>query len=119
MTNATQTKHTPVPWRAVDGRYTAVGIAHMTDGNYNRPYQVAAIVADDKMADKGWRYVAVINGKSTGEVDADAEHIVRCVNAHDELLAALRALYDDARNERFPSQSDMDAARAALAKVQA
>lgn len=115
-------KHATTPWRAVDGRYTAVGIAHMTDGVYNKPYQVAAIVADDPMSNKGWRYVAVINGKSTGEVDDDA----RLIAAAPELLDTLRELtaamlasglvahFDG--DERLGSA--YDAARAVLAKVQ-
>jgi hypothetical protein len=51
--------------------------------------------------------------------EANAAHIVKCVNAHDELVAALMAL----RNcKLYPASADHDAANrmmhAALAKVQ-
>jgi hypothetical protein len=103
-------KHTPGPWRAVDGSLTGVGIAHMTDGNYDQPYKVAAIIADDcpEQCANGWRYVAVINGESTGEVDADAALIA----AAPDLLAALRECVDLCKGHR-----ENDAKRARYERV--
>ena len=59
----------------------------------------------------------------TGDLlaDLDAAHIVRCVNAHDELVAALSDILEYAE-QRFPDQDWTRAdlariARAALARV--
>lgn len=72
-------------WRAVDGRYHGFGIAHMTDGAYGEPYKVAAIYGiDDPIA--GDRCIALVNGKSTGEVDANA----RLIAAAPEMQTVLR-----------------------------
>lgn len=117
----TNTKHTPGPWRAVDGRYTGVGIAHMRDGNYKHPYQVAAIVADDPMADRGWRYVAIINGKSTGEIDDNALLLAAAPDLYDALQwiagACEQASGLPTCGERDFLQGITKHARAALAKV--
>lgn len=61
------------------------------------------------------------NGEAIREAQANAAHIVKCVNAHDELVAALRSLSDLSR--AYIGHMDMDdlaaleAARTILAKV--
>lgn len=54
---------------------------------------------------------------ATATCQIDAEHIVRCVNVHDELVAALRGMVDwfELRREKAP----LDDARIALAKAEA
>jgi hypothetical protein len=105
-------KHTPGPWHAVDGQHTGVGISFMSDGVYGKPYQVAAITADSPMSKNGWKYVALINGKSTGEIDADA----RLIAAAPELLEALEACFSALNNEgRY--QGERSQASRALAKA--
>jgi hypothetical protein len=61
--------------------------------------------------------VARVNGaRITDEAQAEfAAHIVKCVNAHDELIAALR---DIARMPEGDEESAQAVARAVLAKVQ-
>jgi hypothetical protein len=102
MTQAT--KHTPTPWR-----FEVVGSA----GDYSNPVDVCEIATEYK------RIAEYVN-------ESDAAHIVRCVNAHDELVAALTkiAQWDHPSHpvfENTPVSVDALAniARAALAKVQA
>src|SRR3974390_1068558 len=91
------TKHTPGPWRIEDH-------SDVTD-------------SDESLVTHG---VGIAD-----EADANPAHIVRCVNAHDELVAALDMLMDSATE---PGVMDVDewkahqkraiaAGRAALAKV--
>jgi hypothetical protein len=50
---------------------------------------------------------------------ANAAHIVRCVNAHDELVAALQSMIVAHRKLAGPAETEVvDRAIAALAKVQ-
>jgi hypothetical protein len=50
--------------------------------------------------------------------DANFTHIVKCVNAHDELVAALQRIVREFDCGRTPLACDISMARAALAKVQ-
>lgn len=83
-------KHTATPW-------------HVSHANASRPW--TAIGSAD--------FSAAWVGRFTTETDA--EHIVRCVNTHAQLLEALQAIYANggtATNEMLIS------ARAALAAAQ-
>lgn len=67
MTN--ETKHTPTPWNQLNGVFTP------EDGYFSMvqtPNQCIANVFDE----------------------ADAAHIVKCVNMHDELVEALKAAHN-------------------------
>jgi hypothetical protein len=69
------TKHTPTPWRVVNG----------------------SLIKDELMPfDRDERYTALIattGGHATGALaDANAAFIVRAVNSHEHLVAALRNL---------------------------
>lgn len=89
----TATNHTPTPWRIGDAGRTVFG---PPNGNPS-PETVAHTSR------------------------ANAAHIVRCVNGHDALVAALRDLtryvdaYEYGRKWAGRPHAEMDAARAALA----
>jgi hypothetical protein len=98
MTQATLSKqHTPTPW--------------MLDPHF--------VLRD---ADGEW--VTRLNtsrrhdNKHDPEAEANAEFIVRCVNAHDELVAALRDIIASVEKCGI-GIVDLSRGRAALAKVQA
>jgi hypothetical protein len=104
MTNAIST-HTPTPWRVSNG----------TTGRYRSPTTTIAV----DHASGVEQTVATMAGISASK--ADAAHIVRCVNSHDALVAALRALLDEntGGSHGLPAyHADVIAARAALAKVE-
>jgi len=91
----TDTKHTPTPWTQDDTVIT-------------RNSRVIASVRD------------LCTDSQLPEDRANAAHIVRCVNAHDELVAALRNLVDETDHSIAKGGTLMvtlDAARAALAKA--
>lgn len=97
----TKTKHSPTPWR-VDG--DAV-VAHG-----GGPDLVALSPAND-----GWE-------ESGAMFAANAEHIVRCVNAHDDLVAGLKSAVESleslVRLGRIPASSKgLRDAKEALAKA--
>jgi hypothetical protein len=109
------TNHTPGPWRVTD----ADGC---TDGD-----DIKATI----LADSG-RLICHIDRDYRAPAEANAAHIVRCVNAHDELVAALRmidkAQADCVRYADVPGSGTdwctyclelANIARAALARVQA
>jgi hypothetical protein len=88
------TNHTPTPWH--EGRY---GVCADTTG-YGRTHAQVALC----------------------ENPADSAHIVRCVNAYDELVAALEEIDRIALSHPYAAMTCGDVAniaRAALAKVQA
>jgi len=59
------------------------------------------------------------DGVTTEEQDkAHIEHIVKCVNAHDELVAALRGLIACRNRHETPQGSHWQNARRALAKLE-
>lgn len=95
---ATNSKHTPTPWNYKQAYANGAGAFIGPDGK-----GIACITSSTKRDNNA----------------ANAAHIVRCVNAHDELVAALRALLK-AHGERtsWASESLWDAARAALAKAE-
>ncbi|MBV8661481.1 MAG: hypothetical protein JO107_00130 [Hyphomicrobiales bacterium] len=80
-----------------------------------------------RMAVRGEQYFRIVSGNdsvvartygdSVGD-EADASHIVKCVNAHDEMLAALRGI-DAALCEGFDTQKGRMSGRRALIAVRA
>jgi hypothetical protein len=91
-------KHTATPWKV-----EVVG----TSSDYSNPVDVCEILSAD-----GYAQIA------ENLRDANAAHIVRCVNAHDELVALLKQAHESLcggiHHEGLPSRI-----RAALAKVAA
>lgn len=90
MTN--ETKHTPTPWDQLNNVFT------MEDGYFSMiqtPDQCIANVFDE----------------------ADAAHIVKCVNMHDELVEALKEIYGNGDATGCNPQIKTDIARAALKKA--
>jgi hypothetical protein len=77
-------EHTPTPWAAVrceraDGRYMRSIIGSLAIEPNIDP--------DGTFHDTGATVCTIYH-------EANAEHIVRCVNAHEELIAALEQAYD-------------------------
>lgn len=94
------TQHTPTPWQSLG------------DVIYPDPRLTGKKEGNDWIADC-----------RTARGANDGEHIVRCVNAHDELVAALRSatasLEQFVKLGRIPENNQgLREARAALAKVQ-
>jgi hypothetical protein len=111
--SATQ-KHTPTPWRA--GSYSSiVGVPIMAQPD---PKQNTIIVAGTRSA------AATTPDGFRAEVEANAAFIVRAVNAHDDLVKALRELIESmpAEGQAVPRANTlwrgmMTRARAALSKA--
>ena len=78
-------KHTPTPWR----------------------------VTERSGGPSGYDVMCGTIRMAASQREREAAHIVKCVNAHDELVAALREIAMDSTDENA-----RDIARAALAKVQ-
>ena len=105
-------EHTPAPWRVIDDTLIQY------DGDDEE-------IADDfDRHEIGWIVETCCAHVSYKDVDAaNAAHIVKCVNHHDELIAALTAMYQmhgttaktnsDIRNETYAK------VRAVLKKVKA
>lgn len=97
--------HTSTPWFTVPGqRDEAIAIT---------------ATAGVPVADCWWQ-------SSTQDANANSAHIVRCVNAHDELVAALRTLvdrnlcYENGKIDRGQiTFAEVQDARAVLAKLEA
>ena len=93
------TAHTPTPWRVGDAGHTVFGPPNGTPS--------PAVITTTR-----------------GLHPANSAHIVRCVNAHDDLVAALTFITRCAKMKGpvgttcyIISDAAMDSARAALAKV--
>jgi hypothetical protein len=78
-----ETKHTPTPWHAIS-QGTAHFISQASDEEFR--FAIAKVFEQTYHPD----------GPSAAwhEAKANAKHIVRCVNAHDELVAALQSIKD-------------------------
>lgn len=77
-------EHSPTPWVVSD---------HMED----TPATHLRIWSPQDKSIEAWPEVAVCYADDDlpiQEMEANAEHIVRCVNAHDELVAALKWISD-------------------------
>jgi hypothetical protein len=105
MTATKQATHTPGPWRLLSDnrRMRSGGIAHDIFGQANKPAECQDIVASKVKVE-------------------DAELIVRCVNSHDDLLAACKELLrlsEISDEEWAPQIKANNSARAAIAKATA
>ena len=89
--------HTPTPWF----------VGAQNDALYVISGRAPSLNNDDPWHDAPREPVAMVYG------DKDAAHIVRCVNAHDELVAALKEIAGKGDSVNQFARI----ARAALAKV--
>ena len=106
------TKHTPTPWHTEDNEGGSRKLVD-ADGEFISYISVS-------------RYQ---DGRRDPVAKANAAHIVRCVNAHDELVALVRAITDNRQHCYIPTTGGPkgldalfgwdDRADAALAKVAA
>lgn len=88
MTNTKSHIHTPIPWDI--NAYNLTSIIKVKEG----PDAKGNTYVDGRHSVK----IANVMGEDDltwGERHANAEHIVRCVNAHDDLVAALREAISD------------------------
>ncbi len=106
--------HTPTPWHLGHGE------------NRDRSYFSIA----GKNPDGSWRQIAGCDHPSAQSVqhganplreqaEANAAHIVRCVNAHDDLVETLRKLISHRDDLCLADYPAVTRARAVLAKVAA
>ena len=104
----TQTvQHAPTPWRVLQMYRT------LPTGEPLSRYEIAPVYDSDLV-------LARVPG-DTSEDYANALHIARCVNAHDDLLAACEGLVDKARwimaDDEPGMASAIEAALIAIAKA--
>lgn len=104
MTN--ETKHTPTPWNAEhnDHYWTIVPESR----SENDPYQIGDVCSS---------YPGEMN---QGLQQANARHIVKCVNMHDELVEALKNIIARSHNDPLGTSKVLDMrkiAEKALAKA--
>lgn len=97
-------KHTPTPWQ------TAVSSSEILDIKAGKVV-IAAVYG--RHAHNGGHPIP------TEEAQANAAHIVRCVNCFDELLAAAKLIYMDASMTFNRERPSMKATRDAIAKAEA
>jgi hypothetical protein len=102
MSNTMTTPHTPTPWR-------------------NGEKYIEDIYGGDKFI-AGVSVGFIKSQSDRDRVDADAAYIVRCVNAHDDLVAALQEMiiqFNDisGANQKIGEKIALSNARAALAKA--
>jgi len=104
------TKHTPTPWSVNTTSFSgAIVRFHIAGPVHGSCYPICEHILEEKP-------------DATQQLE-DAAHIVRCVNSHDELLAALKLmvevgcdLYDmDMGDNGAPA---LDKARAAISKAE-
>jgi hypothetical protein len=123
-----EAKHTPLPWHACCGKCHTImsthhPIAQITVGDWGDDYPSIRLVGDSSLALKAEPYMAQITyGHIEKEVAiANAAFIVKAVNAHDDLVKALRecriAMWAD--NPADGWKEIIEAADAALAKAEA
>jgi hypothetical protein len=92
-------KHTPTPWKAVMART----LIHIQGSSPVCSISVSGYKGMD----------AIERNEFRARVIADADYIVRCVNAHDDLVKALEDLIHAAKNSTCDSLA-IDRAQAAL-----
>ena len=106
-------QHTPTPW--THGFHDGTGVASDTEGGWILAGEHPAIEHPVVVVRGGQDEWGVSKGVTKA---ADAAHIVKCVNAHDALVAALKALLIVAEHGEceamHPDVAD-NMARAALA----
>ncbi len=98
--------HTPTPWEVSKGRDNEKdGLAEVWGSIVGGDWYVARIWADVKGSEK--------------MAEANAGLIVRAVNSHDDLLAALKVLLASASYSTEAMDDAEEQARAAIAKAEA
>lgn len=107
----TQAAHTPTPWAVEDPMGADFGLWLVQDGL--KPFQwscVAMVMRDDEDIRRhpDTRFI------TKDEQEANAAFIVRAVNSHDDLVAALETMVNNWGNQHH---KDLAQARAALAKA--
>lgn len=81
----TDTKHTPTPWRVEGGTTLIWGDCDTNDlSDYGMGYPIAECRVSP-ISTSIW-----CKAPYADEGDANASHIVKCVNMHDELVEALK-----------------------------
>jgi hypothetical protein len=94
-------KHTPTPWKRAGRQPDNHGVNIVDYRGF--------LVAQARAAGGGW-----------SDAKSNAAHIVRCVNAHDELVAALRSLAEQVHQFNINEDGDYpdcNEAFAVLAKL--
>jgi hypothetical protein len=78
-----ETKHTPTPWKAIrSSSFWDIDPVNRKDGD---PHSIGNVCSSDP-------------DDSTGLQEANAAFIVKCVNAHDELVKALESALKNLRH---------------------
>jgi hypothetical protein len=85
-------KHTPAPWEARGEK-----------GNY----EWNVVAPDDDDLSEPWHIAECHDGAKGCSAEANARFIVRAVNAHDDLVAALRCLLNATMYRDHPAESQM------------
>lgn len=94
-------KHTPTPWESQN---------NVIFGDVDNPEH-----------DGDSPYIGKLEGQLEDDNKANAAHIVKCVNVHDELLEALKGLLDELSSEemdRLENSAILRAVYAAIAKAE-
>lgn len=106
------TQHTPTPWRAainMDGRHQAFSIMADSPAFHKDEWPYQPLIAQ------------TLHGKGCATLEvarANAAHIVKCVNLHDELIEALDMIFSTGVATSInPDGVWATKARAVLAKV--
>lgn len=81
--------HTPTPWKLINEK-TIVGLDHPRQG----------YVADVNLHRS--------NDQQEPDGDANAAHIVRCVNSHDALIEALRTIKNQSLGPDWTAEQALD-----------
>jgi len=93
-------KHTPTPW----------SVKHFK-GTIDRNESYPVIVPGYEHYRSGWQVPANLYGTHPERIEADAAYIIRCVNAHEKLVAALDAILAvDNSDDKYGEPNDAETA---------
>jgi hypothetical protein len=90
-------KHTPTPWKVNENNY-GMGM-------------IEAVINDRKqLVARCYKVRPASVGETAKEIEANAGHIVKCVNLHDELIQRFESLVEEQENylRRVTDQEDPD-----------
>ena len=116
MSTETKAAHTPTPWKKLDA-------GEVSDDGHWESYLRIGPDEENEVARVGcqwWRY-GNNSGSRVSDDDireANLEHILRCVNSHDDLLAACKRLLRSFHPITHHDSEDYKFARAAIAKAE-
>jgi hypothetical protein len=107
-----QVRHTPTPWRVEAGQYGAASTAIVADElpNEQHPYTLTDRWHIAHCVERNPYSRAERQQPERLTAEANAAHIVRCVNAHEQLVRLLRSA-----NAMSHTKLWQDEVRAALA----